>query len=198
MTSTPGEVAARYAARADRFEAVIADAPADRWSSPSPCEDWRAVDVVQHVLDMHAAMLRPMERTLSDARAVDADPLAAFRSARRDLTEILADETSSQTEVPTPVGSMTLAEHIDQVASEDLVIHGWDLARATGQEHELDPEEVERMWPAAQQMDERLRTPGAFGPGIVVFGPVVEVPDEAPVADRLLGLLGRDPYWTAG
>ena len=140
---------------------------------------------------MHAAMLRPLERTLSDAPAVDADPLAAFRSARRDLAEILADDTISQSDVPTPMGSMTLAEHIDQVASEDLVIHGWDLAKATGQEHELDPEEVERMWPAAQQMDERMRTPGAFGPDIVVFGPLVEVPDDdAPVAaaPRLLGL----------
>jgi len=54
------------------------------------------------------------------------------------------------------------------------------------------------MWPGAQEMDERMRTPGAFGPGVVVFGPVVEVPADAPVSDRLLGLLGRDPYWVAG
>ncbi len=54
------------------------------------------------------------------------------------------------------------------------------------------------MWPAAQEMDERMRTPGAFGPGIVVFGPVVEVPGGSTVSDRLLGLLGRDPYWVAG
>ena len=165
---------------------------------PSPCEDWRAIDVVQHVLDMHAAMLRPLERSLTDAPAVDVDPVAAFRSARHDLMVVLTDDEVARSDVPTPTGTMTLAEHIDQVASQDLVIHGWDLARATGQEHVLDPEEVERMWPAAQQMDERMRTPGAFGPDVVVFGPVVEVPDEAPVADRLLGLLGRDPYWTAG
>ena len=198
MSSTPADVTTRYAARADRFEAVIRAAPADRWRSPSPCEDWRAIDVVQHVLDMHAAMLRPLERPLTDAPAVDVDPLAAFRSARHDLMEVLADDEVARSDVPTPVGTMTLAEHIDQVASEDLVIHGWDLARATGQEHQLDPEEVERMWPAAQEMDERMRTPGAFGPGIVVFGPVVEVPADAPMSDRLLGLLGRDPYWVAG
>lgn len=143
-------------------------------------------------------MLRPLERPPTDAPAVDVDPLAAFRSARHDLMEVLTDEEAAWSDVPTPVGTMTLAEHIDQVASEDLVIHGWDLARATGQEHQLDPEEVERMWPAAQEMDERMRTPGAFGPDIVVFGPVVEVPAEAPMSDRLLGLLGRDPYWVAG
>lgn len=198
MNDTSAEITARYAARADRFEAVIEAAPADRWSSPSPCADWRAIDVVKHVLDMHSAMLRPLGHTLTDAPAVDVDPLDAFRCARRDLTEVLADDTVAQSDVPTPIGTMTLAHHIDQVASEDLVIHGWDLARATGQEHELDPEEVERMWPAAQQMDERLRTPGAFGPGVVVFGPVVEVSEDAPVSDRLLGLLGRNPYWTEG
>ena len=198
MSSTPADVTARYAVRADRFEAVIRAVPAGRWRSPSPCEDWRALDVVQHVLDMHAVMLRPLERPLTDAPAVDVDPLAAFRSARHDLMEVLGDEEVARSDVPSPVGTMTLAEHIDQVASEDLVIHGWDLAVATGQEHQLDPEEVERMWPAAQEMDERMRTPGAFGPGVVVFGPVVEVPADAPVSDRLLGLLGRDPHWVAG
>ena len=54
------------------------------------------------------------------------------------------------------------------------------------------------MWPEAQEMDERMRTPGAFGPDIVVFGPVVEVPADAQMSDWLLGLLGRDPYWVAG
>jgi uncharacterized protein (TIGR03086 family) len=147
---------------------------------------------------MHGAMLRPLGRSLTDAPAVDVDPLAAFRSARHDLMQVLSDDEVARSDVPTPGGTMTLAEHIDQVASQDLVIHGWDLARATGQEHELDAEEVERMWPSAQEMDERMRTPGAFGPGIVVFGPLVEVPGDAPFSARLLGLLGRDPYWVAG
>ena len=38
-----------------------------------------------------------------------------------------------------------------------------------------------------------MRIPDAFGPGIVVFGPEVPVPDDAPLQDRLLGLMGRDP-----
>jgi hypothetical protein len=61
----------------------------------------------------------------------------------------------------------------------------------------MDPADVERMWagtsaiPAA--MMERLRTPGAFGPGIKVFGPEVKVAEDAPLQHRLLGLIGRDP-----
>ena len=43
-------------------------------------------------------------------------------------------------------------------------------------------------------MMDKMRTPGAFGPGIVVFGPEVPVPADAPLQDRLLGFIGRDPY----
>ena len=93
------------------------------------------------------------------------------------------------------MGRTTVEQHIDGVASEDLVIHGWDLARATGQDDTIDPAEVERAWPIAQAMPEKMRIPGAYGPGIVVFGPEVKVPEDAPLQDRLLGLLGRDPAW---
>jgi hypothetical protein len=43
----------------------------------------------------------------------------------------------------------------------------------------------------------KYRTPGAFGPGVEVFGPEFEVPEDAPLQDRLLGLIGRDPGWSA-
>ncbi|MDP9145742.1 MAG: TIGR03086 family protein, partial [Actinomycetota bacterium] len=80
--------------------------------------------------------------------------------------------------------------------STDMVIHGWDLARATGQDDTIDPDEVARMWPEAQGIGEEMRTPDFFGPGIVVFGPEVTVAADAPLQDRLLGLLGRYPNWT--
>jgi len=49
------------------------------------------------------------------------------------------------------------------------------------------------MWPGVQNIPDVMRTVGAFGPGIVVYGPVVEISADAPLQDRLLGLLGRDP-----
>ena len=52
---------------------------------------------------------------------------------------------------------------------------------------------MERIWPDAQETGEELRTPNAFGPGVKVFGPVVDVAEDASLQDRLLGLLGRDP-----
>ena len=58
-------------------------------------------------------------------------------------------------------------------------------------------QDVARLWSSAlaipAELMHRLRTPGAFGPGIEVYGPEVAVPADAPLQDRLLGLLGRDP-----
>jgi uncharacterized protein (TIGR03086 family) len=187
------EIADRYRRRADAFQSKVAAVAPDQWANQSPCADWTARDVVGHVVVMHSAMLQPLGRQRGPGPSVDEDPLAAFVNARADIEAVLGDPTLAATECSTPMGPATAADHIDQVASEDLVVHGWDLARATGQDDTIDPEEVARMWPIAQAMDERMRIPNAFGPGIVVFGPEVPVPDSAPLQDRLLGLLGRDP-----
>jgi len=190
-------IADRYRAHADAFEAKVAAVRPDQWERQSPCEDWTARDVVGHIVDMHGAMLHPMGRTLSPAPSLQDDPLAAFRSARADVETLLADPATAGTECQTPGGQVTFAEHVDQVVSDDMVLHGWDLAKATGQDDTMDPADVERMWAGTSaipaEMMERLRTPDAFGPGIKVFGPEVKVAEDAPLQHRLLGLIGRDP-----
>lgn len=195
------EIADRYRSRADAFERKVAAVRPDQWSNHSPCEDWTARDVVGHIIDMHGVMLRPFDRRLSPAPSVEDDPLGAFRSARADVEAALDDPVLAGTESNTPGGGrMTVEQHIDQVVSDDLVIHAWDLARATGQDDAIDPEDVERMWSAVEaipaEMLEKFRTPGAFGPGVKVLGPEVKVPEDATLQDRLLGLFGRDRRWS--
>jgi len=191
------EISERYRKRADVFASKIRAVAPDHWSNQSPCKDWDARGVVRHIIDMHGVMLRPFDRALSAAPSVDDDPLAAFLAARADIETVLDDPKLSSTRVESPTGEITVAEHIDQVVSEDMVLHGWDLARATGQDETIDPQEVERAWSAMNAIPpdllEKMRTPGAFGPGVEVFGPEVKVPADAPLQDRLLGMLGRDP-----
>jgi uncharacterized protein (TIGR03086 family) len=135
----------------------------------------------------------------SPAPSVKDDPLAAFRAARADVEAVLDDPELASSDCDTPNGRMTVEQQIDEVISDDLVLHGWDLARATGQDDTMNAEDVERLWlittaiPA--ELMEKYRTPGAFGPGIEVFGPEVKIPEDAPLQDRLLGLIGRDPGW---
>jgi uncharacterized protein (TIGR03086 family) len=192
-------VAARYRRRADRFEATVAAVRPDQWSQPSPCEKWSARDVVAHIIEMHAVMLRPLGRELSPAPSLDADPLGAFKAARADIEVILADPALAEAEGDTPSGRLTVAAHVDRVVSADMVFHGWDLARATGQDDTMDVGEVEAAWAGISALPpellEQFRTPGAFGPGVEVFGPEVPVAEDAPLQDRLLGAIGRDPAW---
>ena len=88
------------------------------------------------------------------------------------------------------VGGVTLpAELTAAVVADELVVHGWDLARGTGQPYRPDPVLVR----AALEFAERFADLEG-GP----FGPSVAVPADAPPFDRLLGATGRDRNWTPG
>lgn len=199
-TRTDREIATRYRRRADDFARKVAAVRPEQWSNQSPCRAWTARDVVQHIVDMHEVTLRPLGRSLSPAPSVAEDPLGAFDAARADVEALLADDRTAATMCETPGGPRTVAEHVDQVPSTDMPLHGWDLAQATGQDAAIAPEDVTQLWESMSslppQVLEQLRTPEAFGPGVEVFGPEVPIPADAPLQDRLLGMIGRDPHWS--
>jgi len=187
------EISDKYRHRADLFEAKVAAVKPDQWSNQSPCDEWTARGVVGHIIDMHGVMLRGLDRELTPVPALADDPLGAWKAARADIERLLDDHEFAAREVETPGGRMTVEQHVDEVASMDLVLHGWDLAKATGQDDTIDPNEVEKLWPALGNLPEEMYIPEAFGPGIVVFGPKVDVPEDAPLQARLLGAIGRNP-----
>jgi uncharacterized protein (TIGR03086 family) len=78
------------------------------------------------------------------------------------------------------------------VALDELVIHGWDVARASGQPYDCDPGSVEAVMGFVTQFS----GPGQEEAREGMFGPVVPVPDDAPLLDRVIGLTGRDPAWS--
>jgi hypothetical protein len=184
------EVADRYRRRADDFEATIAATPADRWQSRSPCDEWRACDVVAHVVQYTAQVLHGGDPEPTRPAADGFEPLEAFRASQDEVERVLDD----------PATERALVEQLDLAVSFDLPQHRWDLAIATGQDATIALEDLEAMWAALSGQPPAwwrfMRTPGKFGPGIVVYGPEVPVPADAPLQDRLLGLIGRDPRWT--
>ena len=76
------------------------------------------------------------------------------------------------------------------VVLNELVLHGWDLARACGQHYECEPHLLEAAYEAMQATV--VRNPNGI-PG--VFGAPLDVADDAPLLDRLIGLSGRNPAW---
>ena len=181
-------IAARISHLSDRFETLIANvAPVD-WTNPTPCAEWSARALVGHVVDVHQMMLRPLERTLSPAPSVDNDPLGTFRAARADVAGVLDDPQLAATEYEGFFGRAVVEETIDGFLGFDLSVHGWDLARATGQPFEMEAEEIERLTVKVDSLGDNLRTPG-------VCAAPVTVPADSAAQDRLLAFLGRDPRW---
>jgi|RhiMethySRZTD1v2_1073278.scaffolds.fasta_scaffold81291_4 uncharacterized protein (TIGR03086 family) len=179
------DIADRYDRLAADFAATLAEVPADRWEAPSPCEDWTARDVVQHIIDNHATFERFVGRDLGDVPAVAADPVAAFAAARAVVSDHLHDpETAEATFEGEVFGHMTYAQAIDRFLSFDLVVHRWDLGTAAGLDVTLPADEVVRTRETAAGMGDVLRGPGAFGPE-------VDVPDDADEQTKMLAFLGR-------
>ena len=119
---------------------------------------------------------------------VDPEPLAAWPTARDAVQAVLDDPARADTPYESSFGPATFASVVDRFYAFDLLIHAWDIARATGLP-ELEPmpaEEVVRVAADAESLGDALRTSG-------VCGPVVPVPDDADAQSRLLGFLGRQP-----
>jgi uncharacterized protein (TIGR03086 family) len=94
----------------------------------------------------------------------------------------------------TQAGGIDLpADVAGRVALNELIIHGWDVARATGQPFDCDPQALEACWELLAERSRADQEPGDDDP----FGPVVDVPADSPLFDRLIGLSGREPSWTA-
>ena len=77
------------------------------------------------------------------------------------------------------------------VALNELVIHGWDVARASGQPYHCDEATVR----TAHDFVMQFSGPGSEESRGDAFGPVIEVSSDRPVLDQLIGLSGRDPDW---
>lgn len=118
--------------------------------------------------------------------SVDDDPVAAWESFSRSLQALLDDPQAARREVDMPMGRFSVERAVDMFVTNDVFLHTWDLARATGLDERLDPDEVHRLFEGMEPMDEVLRGSGHYGPRI-------EVPDDADEQTKLIALIGRRP-----
>jgi uncharacterized protein (TIGR03086 family) len=178
------EAAERYRTLSAAMTDTIAGVPAGQWGSQSPCEDWTARDVVGHLVDTSGMFLGFIGREAPEGPSVDDDPLGAFTNGRDAVQAALDDPATATQEFDGMFGRTTFEASVDGFLSADLVIHRWDLARATGQDETLPPDEVARLHERLAAMGDKLRGPGAFGPA-------VEPPEGADAQTELLCFLGR-------
>lgn len=180
------EIAERYNRLAGEFAAKVAQVPAGAWDAATPCPDWTARDLVQHVVDSQGMFLGFIGLELGGIPSVADDPAGAWDAARAKVSAALADPQTAKAEFDGFTGRSTFEDGVNRFLCFDLVVHGWDLARAAGLDESISSEDVARVRAAAEAFGDAIRSPGAFGPE-------VEPPAGAGDKDRLLAFLGRQP-----
>ncbi len=185
-------------------ERLITAVRPDQWTTPTPCPDWDVRAVATHIVSgnrMFAAILRgevadggagPAPGPV-DPREVDVlgdDPPAAFHAAADDLLDAAEGPGVMQQSFTVPFGTVPGAVALHLRTTEALV-HGWDLAQATGQEPRFPDDIVDA------ELEFSRRALPAVSSTRSPFGPPQPVAEDAPAIDRLAALLGR-PVMTQG
>jgi len=170
----------------------------DQLTAPTPCPDWDVRALVNHLM-FWSAFRSELAARKASAPADDPVTEETDFTAERDWPQTLAhqlDKTVAAWSQPGALegntglagGSMP-ASMIAMMMVGELVVHGWDLARATGQPIDTDPATLATVREMATAMGDQGRQMGAFGAE-------VEVPEGATELDKILGLSGRNPQWT--
>ena len=191
MTTNPDlEPAARQLIT---LAAGVAD---EMFQAPTPCGDYTVADLLAHAMGLTIAFRDAADKKGSPAQDAEPGRVAldpGWREALpgRLLAMAAAWHSPQAWEGLTKVGGGTMPATIaGQAGLNELVIHGWDLARGTGQPYRAD----EASALAAVEfltLASAVAEPGQRGP----FGPAVESPPGASMLDRAVALSGRDPRW---
>jgi uncharacterized protein (TIGR03086 family) len=174
-----------YRAAAEHATAVVDAVRPDQLRLPTPCTEWTVQELIDHLVGGTEYLLSAAEQREPRSRchATAAD----YRSGVADVLDAVRRPGAVERTCTSPLGfEWTLAEAVAGTFM-DVLIHTWDLARATGQDDALNADLVE----ACTAMF-LLEMPGR-GRAAGIIGPAVDVGDEASTQDRLLGAMGRTP-----
>jgi uncharacterized protein (TIGR03086 family) len=176
---------------------VVAGVRDDQLTGPTPCAGTSVAAMLDHLVGLTIAFRQAAEkepqagRPRADAASLPADwrtrlpmQLDGLVAAWQHPTAWEGSAEAGGVRMPAPAMAV--------VALNEVLVHGWDLAVATGQEYRPDPDAVRACFDFGVEFAK-----GAPEARDQMYGPVVPVPEDAPLFDRLLGLTGRDPRWAS-
>lgn len=168
------------------FTTIAEQVPAERWGAPTPCTEWDARALVEHVIGFHEfLLLRPMG--VHAHRPKDGTPAQRWRATRDAMFAALHVDGALDHETALPGGGASSPRDMLAALTNDVLVHTWDLGVATDVPVDLDPELTAAAFARVDGND-----PGRSA-GMV--GPEVSVAPDAPIEAHLLGCYGRDPRW---
>jgi uncharacterized protein (TIGR03086 family) len=172
---------------------VVEAVGADQWELPTPCAEWTVHDLVNHVVGeelwtvplVQGGTIAEVGDTF-DGDLLGEEPAARAREAATQAVSAVAERLPAGGTVQLSYGEEQLDEYVHQLAADHLV-HGWDLAVATGADATLDPDLVEAVGAWFAEREELYRSAGAVGPRVAEPGTDAQ--------SQLITASGRDPNW---
>lgn len=190
------DMSAQMERAAEAAVAVVGGVRADQLAARTPCPEFDVRALVGHMDKWTgeraelAARKQPVEPDDGGEPDVTAEPgwPARYAAQARRAAAAWSDPAAWTGETGLSGKGAMPAGFVGAITFAEFVLHGWDLAAATGQQLELDDDVVRTLWAGLGRFADTARQMKAFGPR-------VPVPDSAPLLDRCLGLAGRDPAW---
>jgi uncharacterized protein (TIGR03086 family) len=184
-------------AAADRMIHLLEAIPSDSMEAPTPCHDLSLGALIDHVGGFAKVFTASAEKELGELTAQPPNPRAdnlelGWRARMAADLSALADawDAPDAWEGMTKAGGQELPGAMaGRIALDELVVHGWDIAQATGQHFECDETTLGEVEATVRQV--RGSNDGDI-PGL--FGPMIPVSDDANSLERVLSLTGR-PGW---
>lgn len=175
---------------------ALVDGIGEQWSAATPCTDWDVRQLVNHVVGedrwteplLAGLTIADVGETL-DGDLLGDDPSTAARRAAEEAITAADHRLPRGGTVQLSYGEEDLEEYLWQLTADHL-IHGWDLAAATGQKRSIDAALVDAVGSWFAERESLYRSVGAIAPR--PDGAVGDSPDV-----NLLVAFGRDPAWTA-
>jgi uncharacterized protein (TIGR03086 family) len=177
----------------EHWAARVAAVKDDGWDDPTPCTEWSVRDLVNHVVAEElwtAPLLRG--KTIQevgsqfDGDVLGEDARGRARMAADEAAAIVDEILPDGGHVQLSYGEEDMAEYVRQLCADHL-IHGWDLAAATGGDTSMDPELVAEVGVWFAEREAMYRGAGVIGPRSTSAG--------SPQSDLLAGF-GRPSKWT--
>jgi uncharacterized protein (TIGR03086 family) len=186
---------------AQAMSTVVRGVDPAQLDAPTPCPDYTVAALLDHIDLLTTAFTDAARKQNLDTGGAGAPPGVAANLDADWQTKIPRDlETLAEAwRDPDAWTGMTAAGSVEMpgevagaVAADELVVHAWDLARATGQNLATDRGALDASLGFLCQFQEpgKVVEPGA------AFGTVVNTTDDAPLLDRVVAFSGRDPAWT--
>jgi uncharacterized protein (TIGR03086 family) len=170
----------------EQFSAVTNQVSPRQWDDPTPCAEWDARALVEHVIGFHDfLLLRPLGVRANRPRV---GPAARWQATAEALGVALDGDGTIDRVTDLPGGGTSTPRVMLSALTTDVLVHTWDLAQSARVEPALDRIMCERSYEAAQAAGLRRGD---------MFSPEVPVSHDADIVTKLVAFYGRDPSWRA-